>query len=338
MFSAKWTFSLEGLVFLFSVFIGMQSCNFRNGNSQQESASGKVLSDTLSKIKIPNFNPDSAYQLIQKQVDFGPRVPGTPAQKKCADWLEQQLKLYCDTVCRQNAVVTAGNGKKLPCYNLIGSINPKAKNRILLLAHWDSRPWADQDKTNPDQPILGADDGGSGTAVLISISKILHHHPLPENWGVDILLVDVEDYGKTAWGDSSYALGTQYWAKHPHLPGYHARAGILLDMVGAKDARFPLESYSAQHAPDVQNDVWKAADEAGYSSYFVYENGGQITDDHVPVNEILKIPTIDIINLPAGSPTGFGSYWHTHQDNMSVIDTSTLKAVGQTLLQYLYTR
>lgn len=323
------TFCLIG-----ALSFGVQSCNSKNAGSQ----SGQEVPSYSQKANIPDFNATVAYQLIQQQVDFGPRVPGTAAQKKCADWLEQQLKASCDTVYRQEATVTAGNGKKLPCINLIGSLNPKAPNRILLLAHWDSRPWADQDKTDPDKPILGADDGGSGTAVLISLSRIIHQHPLPKGWGIDILLADVEDYGKTAWGDSSYALGTQYWAKHPQVPNYHAQAGILLDMVGAKDARFPLEAYSTQHAPDVQNAVWKAASQAGYSSYFVYENGGQITDDHVPVNEILKIPTIDIINLPAGSVTGFGSYWHTHQDNMSIIDTNTLKAVGQTLLQYLYTR
>lgn len=318
--------------------IGTQSCNSQNGATQSQTATPSAVATSDTKISIPGFDAKTTYQLIQDQVNFGPRVPGTEAQKKCADWLEQQLQPYCDTVYRQNVTVTAGNGKQLPCMNLIGVIHPDAKNRILLLAHWDSRPWADQDKTGKDQPILGADDGGSGTAVLLSISKVLKEHPLPKDWGVDILLTDVEDYGKTEWGDDSYALGTQYWAKHPHVPGYRAQAGILLDMVGAKNARFPLEGYSAQHAANVQNDVWQAASKAGYSSYFVYENGGQITDDHVPVNKILNIPTIDIINLPSGSMTGFGSYWHTHQDNMENIDTNTLKAVGQTLLQYLYTR
>lgn len=336
MHSSKFSI-VTGFLFCFLSF-GTQSCTSQNGKSTTTEASQQNLEASKTKISIPEFDATATYQLIQDQVNFGPRVPGTEAQKKCADWLEQQLKPYCDTVYRQNVSVTAGNGKQLPCMNLIGVIHPEAKNRVLLLAHWDSRPWADQDKTEKDQPILGADDGGSGTAVLMSISKVLHSHPLSQDWGVDILLTDVEDYGKTEWGDNSYALGTQYWAKHPHVPGYRAQAGILLDMVGAKNARFPLEGYSAQHATNVQNDVWQAASKAGFSSYFVYENGGQITDDHVPVNEILKIPTIDIINLPSGSTTGFGSYWHTHQDNMDNIDTNTLKAVGQTLLQYLYTR
>jgi len=317
---------------LFTAF----SCQSGQGGSATQQAT--TTSQTTTQTAVPEFDATATYQLIQKQVDFGPRVPGSPAQKACADWLAEQLQPYCDSVYRQNVTVTAGNGKSLPCMNIIGVIHPEATHRVLLLAHWDTRPWADQDKTEKDKPILGADDGGSGTAVLLSISKILKEHPLPKDWGVDILLADVEDYGKSEWGDDSYALGTQYWAHHPHVAGYKAQAGILLDMVGAKNARFPLEAYSQQHAGNVQQDVWQAAAKAGYSSYFVYENGGQITDDHVPVNEILKIPTIDIINLPAGSMTGFGRHWHTHQDNMDIIDQNTLKAVGQTLLQYLYTR
>lgn len=318
--------------------IGTQSCGSPSEKNQPEIAAQTENARSKATISVPEFDAAETYKLIEKQVGFGPRVPGTQAQKECADWLEQYLNQYCDTVYRQNVKVTAGDGKELPCFNVIGVIRPEAKNRVLLLAHWDTRPWADQDKNNPEAPILGADDGGSGTAVLLMIANIIQEHPLPETWGVDILLTDVEDYGKSAWGDDSYALGTQYWAKHPHVPGYHARAGILLDMVGARNARFPLEGYSSQHAPHVQKEVWQAAAQAGYSSYFVYENGGQITDDHVPVNEILKIPTIDIINLPAGSTTGFGSYWHTHQDNMENIDQRTLKAVGQTVLQYLYSR
>jgi hypothetical protein len=291
----------------------------------------------VSTSSVPSFNADSAYGYIASQVAFGPRVPGTEAQWNCAAWMEAELKQSCDTVYRQETSVTGGDQKKLRCINLIGTINPNASRRILLLAHWDSRPWADQETPPSSQPIDGADDGASGVAVLLELSKIIKQHPLP-HVGIDILLTDVEDYGKTEWGDDSYALGTQYWAMHPHVPGYHANAGILLDMVGARNARFPMEGYSQQHADGVLKEVWSAARKAGYSSYFVYENGGTITDDHVPVNTILHIPTIDIINLPSGSATGFGNHWHTRKDNLDIIDKNTLKAVGQTLLQYLYTR
>src|SRR5690606_7340961 len=176
-----------------------------------------------------------------------------------------------------------------------------------------------------------------GVGVLLELARTLQQTPLvnPEI-GIDIVLVDVEDYGKSEWGEDSYALGTQYWARNPHVSGYRAQSGILLDMVGAANARFPMEAYSRMYAANVLNEVWAAAGRAGYSSFFVYENGGGITDDHVPVNEILKIPTIDIIHLPAGSPTGFVPHWHTQHDNMENIDKRTLKAVGQTLLQYLF--
>lgn len=297
-----------------------------------------TVADAPVKSNAPAFNADSAYAHIATQVGFGPRVPGTEAQLKCADWMQAQLKNYCDTVYRQQTTVTAGDGKtKLRCINIIGAINPAAKRRVLMLAHWDSRPWADRDPVNKDQPIVAADDGASGVGVLIELSRAIKEKNLPADVGVDILMTDVEDWGKSEWGENSYALGTQYWAHNPHVAGYTAEAGILLDMVGARDARFPIEANSQQYARNVLVQVWQAAADAGYGKYFVYENGGGITDDHVPVNEITKIPTIDIINLPQGSSTGFVPHWHTHNDNMDVIDRNTLKAVGQTLLQYLYT-
>jgi len=320
-------------IFAFVIFgLGCTAPNAENASDQKQPSA-----TTAPKNAVPSFNADTAYQYIAAQVAFGPRVPGTEAQWNCAAWMQQKLQQTCDTVYRQETTVTSGNQKKLRCINLIGSINPKATTRILLLAHWDSRPWADQENPPSDQPIDGADDGASGVAVLLELSKVIKDHPL-DKIGIDILFTDVEDYGKSEWGDNSYALGTQYWAKNPHIPDYHADAGILLDMVGARNARFPMEGYSQQHADQVLKQVWSAAGKAGYASYFVYENGGSITDDHVPVNEIRHIPTIDIINLPAGSPTGFGSHWHTRNDNLNIISKSTLKAVGQTLLQYLYTR
>ena len=283
-----------------------------------------------------NFSGDTAYNYVKKQVEFGPRVPGTPAQKATANWLQEKLLQSCDTVYRQDVTVKAGDGTTtLPCYNLIGVINPAATRRYLLLAHWDTRPWADEDTQNKDKPIDGADDGASGVAVLLEIARQLKVNSLPANLGVDILFVDVEDWGKNEWGDSSYGLGTQYWAQNPHVPGYAAVGGILLDMVGAKDARFPLESTSTQAAGPLQQDVWKAAGEAGFSSYFLYEQGNGITDDHTFINSLTRIPTIDIIHLQRNSMSVFPAHWHTHNDNLSVIDPATLEAVGKTVLQFL---
>jgi glutaminyl-peptide cyclotransferase len=297
------------------------------------------------QVTVPAFNADSAYAYVKKQVDFGPRVPGTPAQKACADWMEARLKQSCDTVYRQETTVLAGDKKtKLPCINLIGVINPAAKKRVLLLAHWDSRPWADRDTKDRDKPILAADDGGSGVGVLLELARTIKGASISPDLGIDILLTDVEDWGKDNeenpaenWGEDSYGLGTQYWARNPHVAGYTARYGILLDMVGAANAFFPKEATSTGYAPDVQQHIWEAASRAGASSYFSFAEGGGVTDDHTFVNKLIHIPTVDIIHLPLNSSNaGFPAHWHTHNDNMSVIDVKTLRAVGQTLLQVLY--
>lgn len=292
-----------------------------------------VTGDTL-----PAFNADTAFAFTERQVAFGPRIPGSEAQLQCAAWMQAQLQQYCDTVYSQQTTVTAGDhSTQLRCMNLIGVIRPEATNRILLLAHWDSRPWADRDRKGRQKPIDGADDGASGIAVLLELARVLKNNPLHKDVGIDLLFADVEDYGKEEWEDDSYALGTQYWCRNPHVPGYTAKAGILLDMVGAKNARFPKEGYSRKYAANLVEAVWSAAAKAGYASYFVAEDEGYITDDHVPVNEIRNIPVIDIIHLPRNSATGFPEHWHTHRDNISVIDRNTLRAVGQSLLRYLYT-
>ncbi len=323
----KFQLSLLAFVLFF-----IASCN----NKGEENQTTQDTTATNPVIDIPAFNVDTTYQFIQTQVDFGPRVPGTKAQKLCAAWLQNKLIQYCDTVFRQDAMVKAGDGKLLPCINFVGVIHPAAKHRILLISHWDSRPWADQDTKDKDKPILSADDCASGVGMLLEIARLLQQKAIPDDLGVDIFFTDVEDYGKTEWGDESYALGTQYWAAHPHVSGYKADFGILVDMVGARGARFPLEGFSKQFAPTVQQKVWQAANSAGYSSFFVYDDGGFITDDHVFVNKIAGIPTIDIINLQQTTQTSFAAHWHTHNDNMSIIDKETLKAVGTTLLYVIY--
>ncbi|RYZ28302.1 MAG: M28 family peptidase, partial [Sphingobacteriales bacterium] len=265
-----------------SIFLALLLLFAACGNSEQKDQPEEQ--QTSKPLQRPDFNPDSAYSYIQAQVDFGPRVPGTPAQLQCAAYMEDKLRKHCDTVYRQETKVNAGNGKSLPCINLIGVINPEARTRILLLAHWDSRPWSDMDPVDTLKAVSAADDGASGVGVLLELARQVSSQPLPPDIGVDILLTDVEDYGKTEWGDKSYALGTQYWAYNPHIPGYSASFGILLDMVGAKGARFPLEGVSSQLAPAVQQLVWKAAATAGFSSYFIYQQGASITDDHVFIN------------------------------------------------------
>lgn len=290
--------------------------------------------NTVEEIIPPDFNADTAFSFIEKQLAFGPRVPGSPAQQKCATFIEQEIKKYCDTVYTQKVEVTQPiSNKKYPCINIIGSINPQALSRILILAHWDSRPWADQDDVNQNEPIQGADDGASGVAVMLEMARVISKQK-PDNLGIDFLFVDVEDVGKTEWTEQSYSLGTQYWAKNMHHAGYKAHFGICLDMVGARGAQFFLEALSKSVAPDKQRLVWDNGNKLGYSDYFKYIDGGMITDDHAVVNELAGIPTIDIINLQEGG--SFGTYWHTHDDNIQIIDKNTLKAVGHTVLYTLY--
>jgi hypothetical protein len=286
--------------------------------------------------KAPTFNEQNAYAHIESQVALGPRVPGTDAQEKCATYIQNEIGKYCDTVYVQKTTVTQPiSENKYPCINIVGSINPEALYRVLILAHWDTRPWADMDDERTKEPILGADDGASGVGVMLEVARAIRQSELKlEDVGVDFLFVDVEDVGKTEWSELSYSLGTQYWAKNPHIANYKANYGMCLDMVGAKNAQFLLEGFSKRYAGDKQQNIWDIANQLGYGRYFLYQDGGAITDDHVVVNEMANIPCVDIINLQEGG--SFGKYWHTHDDNMDVIDKSTLKAVGQTVLQVLY--
>jgi hypothetical protein len=189
-------------------------------------------------------------------------------------------------------------------------------------------------------PVPAANDGASGAGVLLEIARQLSI--TKPKIGVDILLVDAEDYGPpeeegNPGGDEAWGLGSQYWSHNPHKAGYHARYGILLDMVGASNARFPFEGYSYSCAPDIQRKIWEKAQSLGYQDYFIMEAGATINDDHYFINEILKIPTIDIIHLDPDSSNGsFFEQWHTTHDDISVIHKYTLLVVGQTLLTVIY--
>ncbi|MDD3077739.1 MAG: M28 family peptidase [Paludibacter sp.] len=293
-----------------------------------------------NKIEAPQFNADSAYTYIEKQVDFGPRVPNTNAQLACADYLTASLKRFNATVTRQESSVTAYNGTKLRNINIIGAFNPDAQARILLFSHWDSRPWADQDPdpANRNTPVMAANDGASGVGVLLEIARQLAQKQ--PTIGVDIIFFDTEDYGvesdQSPNAENSWCLGTQYWAHSPHIPGYRARFGILLDMVGAGDATFYREQYSDYYASFVVNNVWNTAAKLGFGKYFINEKGGAITDDHVYINQIAEIPSIDIIQYNPHFEKGFANYWHTIHDTMDNIDKNTLHAVGTTLLHVIY--
>ncbi len=308
------------------------------------SCAGKTTGDkshpgNSSEVVVPMFNADSAYLYVAQQLNFGYRVPNTKAHKKTAKWLADQLRLRGANVIEQEMQVMAYDNTMLNATNIIGEFNPDAKNRILLYAHWDSRPYADHDM-NPakhNKPIAGANDGASGVGVLLELARLISIEQ--PRVGVDIIFFDAEDYGtpefyKGPQKDDTWALGAQYWAKRPHRPGYTAKYGILLDMVGAKDARFPKEAFSKYFAPSVQDKVWKQAAELGYADMFVDEKGGAITDDHYYVNTIAKIPSIDIIHLEQNG--GFFPYWHTTGDDLDKIDPVTLGAVGDVITNIVY--
>ena len=292
-----------------------------------------------AKIEVPIFNPDSAYYFVEKQVSFGPRVISSNPWKNCAIWLEKKFKTYTPNVLVQEAPITTYDGKKHTLKNIIASFSPEKNNRIALFAHWDSRHIADHDTKNQDAPILGANDGGSGVGVLLELARQFSiKNP---TIGVDIILFDAEDYGqpedsKFPIMQDSWCLGSQHWSKNPHKVNYYARYGILLDMVGAKNATFRKEEISSYYAPNILEKVWRKANQLGYGNHFVFENAKQIVDDHLYVNQITGIPTIDIIEYDPATESNFNKHWHTHKDDMGNIDKNTLNAVGQTLLEVIY--
>ncbi len=295
-------------------------------------------------VQVPVFNADSAYLFVEKQVKFGPRVPNTKAHEQAADYFVNQFKKQGATVIVQDFDATTWDNQKVQLKNIIASYTPAAKKRILLAAHWDTRPYADKDHEKKDASFEGANDGASGVGVLLEISRLLGQEKLP-SVGVDLILFDGEDWGtkdnvKSAIAmpegfEDWWCLGSQYWAKHKHQKNYSAYYGILLDMVGSKHAQFFREGGSLEYAPSVVEKVWNTASRLGYTDYFVKTNVGAITDDHVFVNEIGKIPMIDIVHYQSGVGF-FGDYHHSRKDNLSIISKETLGAVGSTLMNVVY--
>lgn len=289
-----------------------------------------------AKLVVPIFNADSAYHFIEKQLSFGPRVPGTQAQIECKDWLVNKLKSYGAKTIVQEYTATIYDGTELPGYNIMAQFNPKATQRVLLSAHWDTRKVADKDDERKEEPIMGADDGASGVAALIEIARLIEKEPL--NLGVDILLFDLEDQGDLDGSDSStdtYALGSRYWSENVVPSGYKAKFGILLDMIGAKGASFGQEAYSKQYAGQYVDKIWSLAKKMGKGNLFRDYNAGAIGDDHINVMKA-GIPMVDIINRPMVTASGFGTYHHTHDDDIDNIDKSVLKAVGQVVTAVVY--
>ena len=323
-------------MFILSAFILFSA--FSCGTNGSKTTSTDITEKKVI-VQVPQFDADSAYKYIQAQVDFGPRTPNSKGHVACGDYLAAKLAEHGAKVISQNAELPAYDGTLLNARNIIGSFKPESKKRIALFAHWDTRPWADNDpnEKNHHTPILGANDGASGVGVLLEIARQINQQQ-PE-LGIDIIFLDAEDYGTPQFyegkhKEEAWCLGSQYWSRNPHVQGYNARFGILLDMVGGENSVFLKEGYSEEFAPDINKKVWKAAKKAGYGKTFIDERGDTITDDHLFINRLARIKTIDII--PNDPETGFPPTWHTIHDNMDHIDKNTLKAVGQTVLEVIY--
>jgi len=332
--NCNWELVLSALIVLF-----LASCETSKKEQveEEEAKPEKVLN-------VPDFSGDSAYAFVEKQLAFGPRVPGTSEHAETADYLVTKLESYGAQVQVQEFEAVTFDNVEVTLKNIIASFNKENNKRVLLAAHWDTRPFADKDKNRPYDPMVGANDGASGVAVLLEIARILGREEF-KGLGVDIILFDGEDWGNNTnvhgeiplpdGLDSWYCLGSQYWSKNKHEPGYSAYYGILLDMVGAKGSQFHMEGESMRYAPSIVDKVWTRAQKLGYTSFFIRSKKPGITDDHIFVNEYAKIPMINIVHYDPGHGY-FGDYHHTHKDNLDLISKETLDAVGETVLHVLY--
>ena len=321
--------------FLAIIALALAACT---GQTQSKASNA----DTIALAPCPRFLADSAMLYITEQCAFGPRVTGSDAARRCGDYLVERFKAFDAEVEEQTGTVTIWDGTQLLARNIIAHINPSNPDRILLCAHWDSRPWADNDpdKANYHTPILAANDGASGVAVMLEICRLLQKAPVQV--GIDMICFDAEDLGTPQWEEDrhgssdTWCLGSHFWAEKARDDGYKARYGVLLDMVGGYGATFSRESVSMQLAQPIVNLVWQLAGQLGYRQFFPLTDSGSITDDHINVNLIAGVPCIDIIPYYREGPSSFGPTWHTIKDTPDNIDPNVLEAVGQTIAQLIY--
>ncbi|MBI5214334.1 MAG: M28 family peptidase [Ignavibacteriae bacterium] len=314
------------------IFLLLLSCSKEQPKQQVQTIPPQPEKKQIVQVKTPEFDKQKAFDYLVAQTSFGPRNVGSAGHQRCLNYLYSELNSYADTVWKQN-FTERGYNEMLSMTNLFASFNPKASKRILFLAHWDTRPWADQDKdpANHNKPIIGANDGASGVAVLLEIGRLLKSSPPPV--GVDILFVDGEDYGKE--GDSHlYLLGSKYFAKNQPL-NYSPVFGVLLDMIGDKELEIKKERFSLLYAPDIIELVWSTANSLGISFFSdaIERNVG--SDDHIPLNEV-GIKTIDLIDF--SYPNLTTNYWHTTEDTPDKCSPESLDAVGRVLLQIIFSQ
>lgn len=302
--------------------------------------------DTIAISPAPLFVADSAMAYVKAQCDFGPRTPNSQAHEQCADWIVAKFTAIGATVEEQRTTLRGYDSTAYSCRNIIAHVNPDLTDRVVIGAHYDSRLWADNDPdpANHRKPVMAANDGASGVAVMLEMARAIGTMPL--SVGVDFVCFDLEDQGTPKWAEPAanddenqgnyWCLGSQYWAEQAAASGYQPRYGIVLDMVGGRDASFAMEGYSKQVAITLVNMVWHLADQLGYGHFFPIADGGYLMDDHIPMNTTAHIPTIDIVPYCTDARSEFGETWHTIADTPENIDPAAMHAVGQTLLQLLY--
>jgi glutaminyl-peptide cyclotransferase len=318
----------KSLLFLVVVF-AFYSC------SKEQKSEVEQPYSIVFKSKVPAFNADNAFKYIEDQIAFGPRNPNSLGHQQALNYLQNEFRKYTNTVYLQNFVYTGYNDERLALSNIIARFNPKSNKRIFICAHWDTRPRSDQDK-NPalrDKPILGTNDGASGVGVILELARLLKENPV--NYGIDLILFDGEDYGKES-DLNNYFLGSKYFAANLEA-NYKPYFGILLDMVGDKQAIFLKEGTSVRYAQDIVDMVWNIAKEINATDFSIQE-GSPIEDDHVPLNQA-GLKTIDIIDLEligTNTPNERRNYWHTSHDTIDNIGKGTLKQVGDVLTHLIY--
>lgn len=311
----------------------MASCQ---GGGRNSEATNQATDYT--QVQTPQFDADSAYSYVEAQLGYGYRTPGSKGQELCAQYLASTMGRWCDEVMVQEFTTKLWDDKSVKGMNIIASLDPDNQHRILLAAHWDSRLWADHDadEANHKKPIPGANDGASGVAALMEMARVMSQ--MRPSVGVDFIFFDVEDQGAPEWADcakdDTWCKGSQYWALNPHKPYYKALYGVLFDMVGSQNPRFTKEDVSMYFASNIMNKYWNVAAAMGLGSVFVDTKSPSILDDHLYINQNIRIPTIDIVqNTPDCS---FYPYWHTMGDDLDKIDRNSLKIVADVTMKAIY--
>jgi Zn-dependent M28 family amino/carboxypeptidase len=309
----------------------------------------KQQQSSTTNSQLSTFSADSAYTYIAQQLAFGARVPGTQAHEACGDWLLSELAPHGAQVKNQHGTITNYAGKPQAIRNIVAILEGNTSYAILLCAHWDCRPWSDEEELYEDrfEPVMGANDGASGVGVILEMVRQLSIRKSKGEFipTVQVVFFDCEDMGTPAHftgsqRDHTWCLGSQYWAQEYKLSTLNSQHstlnfqyGILLDMVGDPSATFPKEYFSMQYARGYVEQLWRTAQHLGYGRYFVQQaTYYPITDDHYYVSTIAGIPCVDIIDYKTNTETGFAEWWHTQHDDIQNINKQTLQAVGETVL------